>query len=255
MPDAEAVFGFTGDAGSVIDGHLDDFVAEVASGDGDEAVHAAKLEGEEECDFALHDAEGAAGVADGVAQEPETELAADDGADAADEIVFASVRAIALDQVGVFAVEEREHGGDFGGVVLKVGVEHGDCAAFGGAEAGVESGGLTVAFAGGRVGHRDDAEPGSGALEVDEALTGSVGRPVVDDDDFVTDSGVEEGGIDLFDQRRNVGFFVVRGGDDGEVYLSGGVNAIGAGRSEGRSGIGHGTSLGDHGLGRGGEVR
>jgi hypothetical protein len=67
----------------VRDGHLHDVVAEVDGGDGDEAVHAAG---------------GAAGVADGIAQEPEGGLPADDGSGAPGEVVLACVGAVALNQ-------------------------------------------------------------------------------------------------------------------------------------------------------------
>jgi len=65
---------------------------------GMKAVHAAELERERQGQLALHDAQRAAGVADGVTQEPATEGATHNRADAPDEVVLAGVRAVALDQ-------------------------------------------------------------------------------------------------------------------------------------------------------------
>ena len=74
----DAVLGIPGNARTMADRHLDDGAAELPDGDGDEAVHAAILQGQLKGEFPTEDAERAAGIADRVAEEPSSEQAADD---------------------------------------------------------------------------------------------------------------------------------------------------------------------------------
>lgn len=232
LDDAHAVLCLPGGPCAVTDGHLYHLEPQVAGGHGDEAVHAAELEGNGKGHFAPHQAKGAAGVADGILEKPAAAHPPDRRAGLADKVVLAAVAAVALDKVGPGLAQAGEHRGYFSGIVLKVGIKHGDQTTSAGAEPGVEGGGLAVPAAFGGVAHGNAAEPGATGHHFHHPDAGGVGGAVVDDDDLEGDAGRRQCGLYFVNERLNVFLFVVSRGDHGEFEANAEVKG-GFGAAEG----------------------
>ena len=76
--------------------------------------------------------------------------------------------------------------------------------------------GLSVATTGGGVGHHQDPQPRSGGGGVEQSFSGPIVGAVVDDDRFKPTGQFVQRSVQLVDQRRDIGFFVMRGRDDAE---------------------------------------
>ena len=104
--------------------------------------------------------------------------------------------------------------GNVRGIVLSIAVQRGHPVRARGLEAGVERGALAAALA-----VPQDPQELVARKRLRKHLQGVVRATVVDDDEFVLDPRIQ-GALDLVDQGRKAGSFVVSGDDDTQVHDS-----------------------------------
>ena len=199
-PVAEAVFTDAGDAGSVVYGDFSNAIAHAFYEGGDKPVHS--VEGQEGfLTLAAHGFEGATGVADTVFCEAGADGVREFGGETLGERVFA-VGPVAANEVVAF-IEFCQKARDIGGIVLAVAVHQDDDVAFCGVDPGVHGAALAGVFL--ELEYADMRGAGDFAYR-------GVGRFIVYEDDFEIAAG--ESSADLFAERSDVVFFVIKRNDD-----------------------------------------
>lgn len=211
-----AEFGFAVAAGVVAHGDFGDAEALAKGQDGDVAVHFTE-EVEVFDGFPSVGFEAAVEVVEGDAGEPGGDAVEEEGGEGFGPGVLAVAFPAGDDVVAL--VEPGEEVGDFGGVVLEVGIDGDDDGAAGEAEAGVEGGGFAEVTpeadgAGGVV--------GVGGGKVLGHVPGAVTAAVIDEEDFPS-----VGGAGLED----LGELVVQGGE-GLLFLEKGDDGAERGGTE-----------------------